>query len=95
MPKLGFFPGSTIGNLVPRTAVDLLRAMKETLGAGAFLLIGMDRIKDVEILLRAYDDAAGRDRRSSTSTCSTGSTASSTATSRSTPSATARSGTTE
>ena len=33
--KLGFFPGSTIGNMVPRTAVDLLRAMKETLGEGA------------------------------------------------------------
>jgi dimethylhistidine N-methyltransferase len=57
--KLGFFPGSTIGNLVPRTAVDLLRAMKDTLGSGAFLLIGMDRIKDVEVLMRAYDDAAG------------------------------------
>ncbi len=57
--KLGFFPGSTIGNLVPRTAVDLLRAMKDTLGAGAFLLIGMDRIKDVDVLSRAYDDAAG------------------------------------
>jgi dimethylhistidine N-methyltransferase len=59
LPKLGFFPGSTIGNLVPRTAVDLLRAMKDTLGAGAFLLIGMDRIKDEEELLRAYDDEAG------------------------------------
>ena len=33
-PKLGFFPGSTIGNMVPRTAVDLLRAMRETLGEG-------------------------------------------------------------
>ena len=59
MPKLGFFPGSTIGNLVARTAVDLLRAMKETLGQGSRLLIGMDRIKPVDILLRAYDDAAG------------------------------------
>ncbi len=59
MPKLGFFPGSTIGNLVARTAVDLLRAMKETLGEGARLLIGMDRIKDVDILCAAYDDAAG------------------------------------
>jgi dimethylhistidine N-methyltransferase len=58
-PKLGFFPGSTIGNLVPRTAVDLLRAMKETLGSGAFLLIGVDRIKDVDMLIRAYDDSAG------------------------------------
>jgi dimethylhistidine N-methyltransferase len=57
--KLGFFPGSTIGNLVARTAVDLLRAMKETLGEGSRLLIGMDRIKDVAILLRAYDDATG------------------------------------
>jgi L-histidine N-alpha-methyltransferase len=59
LPKLGFFPGSTIGNLVPRTAVDLLRAMKETLGVGAWLLIGMDRIKDVGVLERAYDDPAG------------------------------------
>ena len=58
-PKLGFFPGSTIGNLVPRTAVDLLRAMKDTLGEGSRLVIGMDRIKDVDILLAAYDDAAG------------------------------------
>jgi dimethylhistidine N-methyltransferase len=59
MPKLGFFPGSTIGNLVARSAVDLLRAMKDTLGEGARLVIGMDRIKDVDVLLRAYDDAAG------------------------------------
>jgi len=57
--KLGFFPGSTIGNLVPRTAVDLLRAMKDTVGEGSYLLIGMDRIKDVGVLIRAYDDAAG------------------------------------
>jgi dimethylhistidine N-methyltransferase len=59
VPKLGFFPGSTIGNLVPPTAIDLLRAMRETLGTGAWLLIGMDRRKDVETLLAAYDDAAG------------------------------------
>jgi L-histidine N-alpha-methyltransferase len=58
-PKLGFFPGSTIGNLVPGTAVDLLRAMRETLGTGAWLLIGMDRVKDVKTLLAAYDDASG------------------------------------
>lgn len=57
--KLGFFPGSTIGNFVARSAVDLLRAMKETLGDGAKLVIGMDRIKDVDTLVRAYDDPAG------------------------------------
>ena len=59
LPKLGFFPGSTIGNFVPRSAVDLLRAMKDTLGDGARLLIGMDRIKDVDVLLAAYNDEAG------------------------------------
>lgn len=58
-PKLGFFPGSTIGNMVARTAVDLLRNMRETLGEGAQLLIGMDLIKDPEVLIAAYDDARG------------------------------------
>jgi dimethylhistidine N-methyltransferase len=57
--KLGFFPGSTIGNMIPKTAVDLLRAMKDALGVGAYLLIGIDRAKDVATLLRAYDDSAG------------------------------------
>jgi L-histidine Nalpha-methyltransferase len=59
LPKLGFFPGSTIGNMVPRTAVDLLRNMRETLGVGAKLLIGMDLIKEAAVLEAAYDDAAG------------------------------------
>lgn len=59
MPKLGFFPGSTIGNMVPRTAVDLLRTMRATLGEGALLLIGMDLVKDPDVLIAAYDDAAG------------------------------------
>jgi len=58
-PKLGFFPGSTIGNLVPRSAVNLLRGMIDTLGMGAMLLIGMDRVKSEDILVPAYDDAAG------------------------------------
>ena len=58
-PKLGFFPGSTIGNMIPLSSTDLLRAMRASLGQGAMLLIGMDRIKDVKVLERAYDDAAG------------------------------------
>jgi len=58
-PKLGFFPGSTIGNLIPSTGVDLLRAMRRTLGTGAWLFIGFDRVKDPAILLSAYDDEAG------------------------------------
>jgi len=59
LPKLGFFPGSTIGNMIARTATDLLRSMRETLGEGALLLVGMDLVKDEDVLLAAYDDAAG------------------------------------
>ena len=59
MPKLGFFPGSTIGNFVPRTATDLLRSFRDLLGCNAQLLIGMDKVKPVERLLAAYDDAQG------------------------------------
>lgn len=57
--KVGFFPGSTIGNLTPLMATDLLRAMRASLGEGALLLIGMDRIKREDVLVPAYDDAAG------------------------------------
>jgi len=56
---LGFFPGSTIGNLTPPTAVDLLRSMRDTLGESAQLLIGFDRVKDPAVLIAAYDDAEG------------------------------------
>ncbi|MES2444802.1 MAG: L-histidine N(alpha)-methyltransferase [Pseudomonadota bacterium] len=59
LPKLGFFPGSTIGNMNAWHAVDLLRAMRQWLGEGARLLIGMDRVKPAEVLVPAYDDAQG------------------------------------
>ena len=59
LPKLGFFPGSTIGNFVPPSATDLLRHFRGILGTGAKLLIGMDRIKPVERLIAAYDDPEG------------------------------------
>ena len=59
LPKLGFFPGSTIGNFVPRSATDLLRQFRNLLGPGAQLLIGMDRVKRVDRLIAAYDDPEG------------------------------------
>ncbi|HKY80007.1 MAG TPA: L-histidine N(alpha)-methyltransferase [Sphingobium sp.] len=59
LPRLGFFPGSTIGNMEPEKAVDLLRAMRRLLDGNAMLLIGMDRIKDRDQLIAAYDDPAG------------------------------------
>ncbi|WP_426703082.1 L-histidine N(alpha)-methyltransferase [Rhodanobacter sp. Col0626] len=56
-PRLGFYPGSTIGNFVAPEAVDLLRTMATTLGDDAQLLIGVDRIRDQQVLVPAYDDA--------------------------------------
>ena len=59
LPKLGFFPGSTIGNFVPWSATDLLRQFRNLLGPGSQLLIGMDRVKPVDRLIAAYDDPEG------------------------------------
>lgn len=59
LARLGFFPGSTIGNMAPVAAVDLLRAMRSSLGEESALLIGIDRIKDPAVLVPAYDDAQG------------------------------------
>ena len=58
-PRLGFFPGSTIGNLTPPDATRLLAALGETLGPGAPLVVGHDLAKPLDRLLPAYDDAAG------------------------------------
>jgi dimethylhistidine N-methyltransferase len=59
LPRLGFFPGSTIGNFVPQSATDLLRHFRKVLGTGAKLLIGMDRVKPIGRLIAAYDDPEG------------------------------------
>ena len=58
-PRLGFFPGSTIGNLTEVQAVDLLANMKRLLGSGGRLIIGADLKKDEGRLVRAYDDEQG------------------------------------
>ncbi len=57
--RLGFFPGSTIGNFEPTDAADLLRRFRTALGPGARLLLGADLVKDPAVLEAAYDDAAG------------------------------------
>jgi dimethylhistidine N-methyltransferase len=57
--RIGFFPGSTIGNFEPREARDFLRHVGSILGRGACLIIGVDLVKDAAILNAAYDDAAG------------------------------------
>ncbi len=58
-PRLGFFPGSTIGNFSPAEARDLLLSLAGTLGAGARLVVGVDLVKDRGRLVAAYNDAAG------------------------------------
>jgi L-histidine Nalpha-methyltransferase len=59
LPRLGFFPGSTIGNLDPPDAERFLRQARETLGAASSFLIGVDLRKDPATLLPAYDDKEG------------------------------------
>lgn len=57
--RLGFLPGSTIGNFEPETAARILRRVAEVVGSGGALLIGADLQKDEDRLLAAYDDAGG------------------------------------
>ena len=57
--RIGFFPGSTIGNLEPDQAVAFLRMARERLGPNALFVLGVDLVKDAETLIAAYDDAAG------------------------------------
>ena len=59
LPRFGFFPGSTIGNLDPDTARTFLAQAAATLGTGAWLIVGVDLRKAENILVLAYDDAAG------------------------------------
>lgn len=56
---VAFFPGSSIGNFDPDAAVMFLQTMAELLGAGGYLLIGVDLKKDKKVLEAAYDDSAG------------------------------------
>lgn len=56
---LGFFPGSTIGNLSHMGAAELLRAFRATLGPDGWLVIGIDTRKEEAILRAAYDDPSG------------------------------------
>jgi dimethylhistidine N-methyltransferase len=58
MPKVGFFPGSTIGNLELAEAQDLLRRIRTWPNIAA-LVLGVDLVKDPEVLIRAYDDTQG------------------------------------
>ena len=57
-PVVGFFPGSTLGNLDNRGAVELLGRLRAWPDHAA-LILGLDLVKPVEVLEAAYDDAQG------------------------------------
>jgi L-histidine N-alpha-methyltransferase len=59
MPRVGFFPGSTIGNFEPHEAAAFLRHAGRILGRGATFIVGVDLIKDTQVLQRAYCDSQG------------------------------------
>jgi dimethylhistidine N-methyltransferase len=56
--RVGFFPGSTIGNFTPAEALHFLQVAGQVLRGGA-LLLGADLIKDPAVLHAAYNDAQG------------------------------------
>jgi dimethylhistidine N-methyltransferase len=57
--RVGFFPGSTIGNFAPEDAVALLARVRRLLGSEGLFIVGVDLAKDEPTLLAAYNDAAG------------------------------------
>jgi dimethylhistidine N-methyltransferase len=59
MPRVGFFPGSTIGNFEPHEAAAFLRHAGRILGRGATFIVGVDLIKDTQVLQKAYCDSQG------------------------------------
>ncbi|MGA2953010.1 MAG: ergothioneine biosynthesis protein EgtB [Caulobacteraceae bacterium] len=58
-PLVGFFPGSTIGNLDRDEAGDFLAATRRLLGDDAWMIVGVDLSKAPEALIAAYDDVQG------------------------------------
>ncbi len=56
--RIGFFPGSTLGNFTPEEALEFLRSAAQVLRGGA-LLLGADLVKAPAVLHAAYNDAQG------------------------------------
>ena len=57
--RLVAFLGSTLGNLTPGPRAEFLASVSEMMQPGDTLLLGTDLVKDVDRLVRAYDDSAG------------------------------------
>lgn len=57
--RIGFFPGSTIGNLDRDAAIEFLKVARARLDTGSLFILGVDLVKAPELLIAAYDDAEG------------------------------------
>ena len=57
--RIGFFPGSTIGNLDRDAAIEFLKVARARLDTGSLFILGVDLVKAPELLIAAYDDAQG------------------------------------
>jgi uncharacterized SAM-dependent methyltransferase len=57
--KIVLFLGSNIGNLDDDQADEFLRSIWSSLNDKDYLLIGFDLRKDINILMKAYDDSKG------------------------------------
>jgi len=59
VPRLLFFPGSSIGNFTPEEAVALLERLRPLVGPGGGFVVGVDLQKDPRVIRAAYNDARG------------------------------------
>lgn len=57
--RMGFFPGSTIGNFTPQEAIRFLVSAAQTLGNGQWMLLGVDTQKSTTFINAAYNDRQG------------------------------------
>lgn len=57
--RLFFYPGSSLGNFAPEQAAVFLGRIRDACGRDGGLLIGIDLVKDIDVLYQAYDDAIG------------------------------------
>jgi dimethylhistidine N-methyltransferase len=57
--RVGFFPGSTIGNFDPAAATAFLANVRTLLGSDSLFIVGYDMVKDIGVLEAAYNDSSG------------------------------------
>ena len=57
--NLVYFPGSTLGNFAPVKAIEIMNNFHRLCGLNGYVLIGIDLVKERQVLLNAYNDKAG------------------------------------